>query len=110
MLEGDGQGTYQDKRRVIDMKMQITVTITNEDESALTEPTTVVVSIPEVEDYSSPEVFDQVFERYEQDALEARNGVMEEATGKYLSAVAKKKRKKSQPCEEEHWLKGQRSI
>lgn len=70
--------------------MQITVTITNEDESALTEPTTTILNIPEVEEYKGPEVFDQVFYQYEQAVLEARNGVVEEATEKYLSAVGKK--------------------
>lgn len=83
------------------MKMHITVTITNEDESALTEPTTAVVSIPEIEDYSSPKVFDQVFYQYEQAVLEARTGVFEEASEKYLSAVGEKKRSRSERCKEE---------
>lgn len=73
------------------MKMRIIVSIENEDESEVTEPTTVVVPIPEVEAFTGPEVFDQVFERYEREVLEARNGVVEEATQKYLSEVAKKK-------------------
>ncbi len=72
------------------MKMRISVTIENEDESAFTEPTTREVSIPEVEAFTGPEVFDQVFDQYERKVLEARNGVVEEATGKYLSAVGKK--------------------
>jgi hypothetical protein len=72
------------------MKMRISVTIENEDESAFTEPTTMEVSIPEVEAFTGPEVFDQVFEQYERKVLETRNGVVEEATGKYLSAVGKK--------------------
>ena len=83
------------------MKMHITVTITNEDESALTESTTAVVSIPEIEDYSSPKVFDQVFYQYEQAVLEARMGVFEEASEKYLSAVGEKKRSRSERCKEE---------
>lgn len=84
------------------MEMQITVTITNKDESALTEPTNVTVSIPDVEDYSSPGVFDEVFEQYEQDVVTARNGVVEEATEKYLSAVSKKKHSRSGMCKEEN--------
>ena len=72
------------------MKMRITVTIENEDESAFTEPTTTEVSIPEVEAFTGPKAFDQVFNQYERGVLEARNGVVEEATGKYLSAVGKK--------------------
>jgi hypothetical protein len=77
------------------------VTITNEDESRLVEPTTAVISIPEIEEYSSPEVFDQIFYQYEQAVLEARNGVFKESTEHYLSAVGKKKRKKSQSCKQE---------
>jgi hypothetical protein len=73
------------------MKMRIIVAIENEDESELTEPTTVVVPIPEVEAFTGPEVFDEVFDQYERGVLEARNGVVEEATEKYLSEVAKKK-------------------
>lgn len=84
------------------MEMQITVTITNKDESALTEPTNVTVSIPEVEEYSSPGVFDEVFEQYEQDVITARNGVVEEATEKYLSAVSKKKHSRRGMCKEEN--------
>jgi hypothetical protein len=81
----------QDKRRDSMMKMRIIVTIENEDESEVTEPTTVVVPIPGVEAFTGPEVFDHVFHQYEQGVLEARNGVIGEATQKYLSDVAKKK-------------------
>ena len=73
------------------MKMRMIVSIENEDESEVMEPTTVVVPIPEMEAFTGPEVFDEVFERYERGVLEARNGVVEEATEKYLSEVAKKK-------------------
>src|SRR5437660_12629802 len=80
----------QDKRRDIKMKMRILVTIENEDESELTEPTTIEVNIPEFEAFTGPEVFGEVFDQYEREVLKARNGVVEEAIGKYLSAVAKK--------------------
>lgn len=73
------------------MKMRITVTIENEDESAFTEPVTIELGIPEVEAFTGPQVFDEVFECYERGVLEARNGVVEEATQRYLSEVAKKK-------------------
>ena len=69
----------QDKRRESD-----------EDGSEVTEPTTVVVPIPEVEAFTGPQVFDEVFECYERGVLEARNRVVEEAAEKYLSEVAKK--------------------
>ncbi len=72
------------------MKMQIAVNIKNEDGSELTEPTTIEVDIPEIEAFTGPKVFDEVFHQYERRVLEARNGVVEEATEKYLSEVAKK--------------------
>src|SRR5215469_15151649 len=72
------------------MKMRITVSIENEDESAFMEPMAAEVNIPDVESFAGPEVFDQVFEQYERGVLEIRNGVVEEATEKYLSVVGKK--------------------
>ncbi len=92
------------------MKMRITVTIENEDESAFTEPTTTEVSIPEVEAFTGPKAFDQVFNQYERGVLEARNGVVEEATEKYLSEVAQKKPNRSLMYKEGTSLKDQRNI
>src|SRR2546429_4835273 len=80
----------EDKRRDIEMKMRITVNIEKEDGSELNEPTTIEVDIPEIEAFTGPRVFDEVFDHYERGVLEARNGVVEEATEKYLSEVAKK--------------------
>jgi hypothetical protein len=80
----------QDKRRDIEMKLQITVNIKKEDGSELTEPTTIEADIPEIEAFTGPGVFDEVFDRYERGVLEVRNGVVGEATEKYLSEVAKK--------------------
>jgi len=87
------------------MKMQIIVNIQKEDGAELTESTTVEVNIPEVEAFTGPKVFDDVFDQYERKVLEARNEVVEEATGKYLSAVGKKKPKWSWMCKEENSLK-----
>lgn len=92
------------------MKMRISVTIENEDELAFTEPTTREFSIPGVEAFTGPEVFDQVFEQYEREALEARNGVMKEATEKYVSGVGKKKRSRRQNDKQENCLPDQKSI
>jgi ribosomal protein S8 len=86
----EAESKDQSKRRTSTMKMRITVTIENEDESVFTEPTTTEVSIPGVEAFTGPQVFDQIFNQYERGVLEARNGVIEEATEKYLSEVAKK--------------------
>jgi hypothetical protein len=92
------------------VKMRISVTIENEDGSAFTDPTTVEVRVPEVEAFTSPQVFDQVFDQYERGVLEARNEVVGEATEKYLSTVGKKKRSRSERAAEERSLKDQKSI
>lgn len=84
------------------MKMQIIVHIKNEDESELTESTTVEVDIPEVDAFTSPSDFDDVFDGYERGVIRARNKVVKEATGKYLSEVAKKKPSLNKLCEEEN--------
>jgi hypothetical protein len=84
------------------MKMRITVNIEGEDNTEVTEPTTIEVDIPGIEAFTGPRVFDQVFERYERGVLKARNGVVEEATEKYLSAVGKKKRSQSSRYKEEN--------
>ena len=49
------------------------------------------VDIPEIEAFTGPKVFNEVFDQYERRVLEARNGVVEEATEKYLSELAQKK-------------------
>jgi hypothetical protein len=83
-------GKNQEQRRMVKVKMRISVTIENEDGSAFVDPTTIEVGVPEVESFTSPQVFDQVFYQYEQAVIDARNGVVEEATENYLSAVGKK--------------------
>lgn len=92
------------------MKMRISVTIENEDGSAFADPTTVEVGVPEVEAFTSPQVFDQVFDQYERGVLEARNEVVEAATEKYLSAVGKKKRSRSGKCKGERSFSDQKTI
>ena len=84
------------------MKMQISVNIKNEDSSELTEATTVEVNIPEVEAFTGPKVFDEIFDKYERGVIKARNGVVEEATEKYLSEVAKKKLSRRKNGKEEN--------
>jgi len=90
--------------------MRISVAIENEDGSAFADPTTIEVSVPEVEAFTSPKVFDQVFDQYERKVLEARNDVVEEATEKYLSAVGEKKRSRSERAGEERSFSDQRNI
>ena len=92
------------------MKMQIIVKMKNEDGSELTEPTTMEVNIPGVEAFTGPEVFGQVFDQYEREALEARNSVMKEASEKYVSEVGKKKRSRRQSDKQENCWGDQKSI
>lgn len=73
------------------MKVKITVNIENTDGSAVTEPTTIDVDVPEFEEFTGPEKFGEVFDHYERKVLKARNEAIEAATEKYLSELAKKK-------------------
>jgi hypothetical protein len=72
------------------MKMRLRGTLHNEDESEVTEATTMEVEVPDFEAFTGPDTFGEVFDQYEQTALEARNGVMKAVTEKYLGEMAKK--------------------
>jgi len=72
------------------MKMRIRVTLQDEDESEVTEATSMEVEVPNYEAFTGPDTFGEVFDQYEQTALEARNGVMKAVTEKYLNELAKK--------------------
>ncbi len=72
------------------MKMRLRVTLHNEDESEVTEATTMEIKVPDFEAFTGPDTFGEVFDQYEQRALEARNGVMKTVTEKYLGELAKK--------------------
>jgi len=79
-----------DNRRAITMKMRIKVTLHDEDESEVTEATTLEVDVPDFEAFTGPDTFGETFHQYEQTALEARNGVMEAVTEKYVGGLVKK--------------------
>ena len=72
------------------MKMRLRVTLHNEDESEVMEATTMEVEVPDFEAFTGSDTFGEVFDQYEQPALEARNGVMKVVTEKYLNELAKK--------------------
>jgi hypothetical protein len=72
------------------MKMRLRATLHNEDESEVTEATTMEVEVPDFEAFTGPYTFGEVFDQYEQPALEARNEVMKAVTEKYLGEMAKK--------------------
>jgi len=91
MLLEEGPRTYQDRRRDIEMKMRITVNIENEDNTEVTEPTTIEIDVPDFEAFTGPDKFGEVFDQYEREVLKARNAAIEAATEKYLSELAQKK-------------------
>ena len=72
------------------MKMRIRVTLHEEDELEVTEATSMEVEVPNFEAFTGPDTFGEVFDQYEQTALEARNGMMKAVTEKYLNELAKK--------------------
>jgi len=72
------------------MKMRIRVTLHDEDELEVTEATSMEVEVPNFEVFTGPDTFGEVFDQYEQTALEARNGVMKAVSEKYLNELAKK--------------------
>jgi activator of HSP90 ATPase len=89
------------KGESISMKVKITVNIENTDGSAVAEPTTIDVDVPEFEEFTGPEKFGEVFDQYERKVLKARNEAIEAATEKYLSELAQKKPGQSQRREKE---------
>ena len=72
------------------MTMWIRVTLQDEYESEVTEATSMEVEVPNYEAFTGPDTFGEVFDQYEQTALEARNGMMKAVTEKYLNELAKK--------------------
>ena len=64
MLLEEVSDNDQDKRRDIEMKMQIIVNMKNEDGSEVAEPTAIEVEIPEMEAFTGPRVFDEIFHQY----------------------------------------------
>jgi hypothetical protein len=72
------------------MKMRIRVTLHDENESEVTEATSMEVEVPNFEAFTGPDTFGEVFDQYEQTALEARNGVMKAVSEKYLNELGKK--------------------
>jgi len=70
--------------------MRIRVTLHEEDELEVTEATSMEVEVPNFEAFTGPDTFGEVFDQYEQTALDARNGMMKAVTEKYLNELAKK--------------------
>jgi hypothetical protein len=84
----DREATSSTKGKKV--KVKIKVEIENTDGTSAVEPTTIDVDIPDFEDFTGPDTFGAVFDKYERKVLKARNKAIEAATEKYLSEMAKK--------------------
>jgi hypothetical protein len=89
------------------MKVEITVKIKNTDGGLAAEATTIEVEVPDFEEFTGPDTFGFVFDKYERKVLKARNEAIERATEKYLSEMAKKKHSQKHQGEKENSLKDQ---
>ncbi|MCL4439543.1 MAG: hypothetical protein M1609_02800 [Firmicutes bacterium] len=74
------------------MKMEITVRIKNADGTEGTKPIVIDTEIPEFDEFTGPDNFKEVFDKYEKAVLKIRNEAAELATGEYLTAMSKKTR------------------
>jgi len=90
MLMEEGSRNDRNKRRASTVKMQITIAIKSKDGSEEVVPTVVEVDVPDFEAFTGPDKFGEIFDQYEQEALQARNAAMELATEHYLGELAKK--------------------
>jgi hypothetical protein len=94
-------GKHLKEERKKKMKVKITVEMENTDGTSAVERTTIDVDVPDFEEFTGPDRFGAVFDKYERKVLKARNEVIEAATEKYLSEMAKKKHSQSQGREKE---------
>jgi len=72
------------------MKMEINVRIKNADGTEGTKPVVVDTEIPEFDEFTGPDNFREVFDKYEKAVLKVRNEAAELATDEYLTAMSKK--------------------
>jgi len=72
------------------MKMEITVRIKNADGTEEIRPIVVDTEIPEFKEFTGPDNFREVFDKYEKAVLKIRNKAAESATDEYLSGMSKK--------------------
>jgi hypothetical protein len=79
----------------LSMKMEITVRIKNTDGTEEIRPIVVGAEIPEFEEFTGPDNFREVFDKYEKAVLKIRNKAAESATDEYLSGMSKKTRGQS---------------
>ena len=75
------------------MKMKMIVEIENTDGTKEIRPIVVDTGIPEFDEFTGPDNFREVFNKYEKAVLKIRNEAAELATAEYLAAVSKKNSK-----------------
>ena len=73
------------------MKMEIIVKIKNDDGTEIIKPVVIDTEIPEFVEFKNANNFKEVFHKYEQTVLKARNIAAEHATEEYLTELSKKK-------------------
>lgn len=73
------------------MRMEIIVKIINDDGTEIIKPVAIDTEIPEFSEFKNANNFKEVFHKYEQAVLKARNVAAELATEEYLTELSKKK-------------------
>ena len=75
--------------------VEITVNIKKDDGTLAADSTTMVVDVPDFEEFTGPNEFGGVFNKYEQNVIKARNEVVAKASEKYLNELVKKSQRQS---------------
>lgn len=73
------------------MEMKITVEFKNNDGTEIIKPVAIDTEVPEFDEFTGPDNFREVFDKYEKAVLKARNRAAEIATEEYLTELSKKK-------------------
>jgi hypothetical protein len=77
------------------MKVEVTVNIKKNDGTLAAESTTMEVDVPDFEEFTGPDEFGGVFNKYEQNVIKARSEVVAKASEKYLEELVKKNQRQS---------------
>jgi hypothetical protein len=96
ILVGEERRTNERRGERSSMKVEITVNIKKADGTFAAESTTMEVDVPDFEEFTGPDEFGKIFNKYERNVLKARNEVVAAATEKYLNELAKKKQRQQQ--------------
>jgi hypothetical protein len=77
------------------VKVEITVNIKKDDGTLALSSTTMEVDVPDFEEFTGPDEFGGVFNKYEQNVIKARNEVVAASAEKYLEELVKKNQRQS---------------